>query len=1109
MSLLGLVKRSLVFYWRTNLGVLLAVMTSTAILTGALVVGDSVRYSLRTMMTARLGKTNLALIANNRFFTAGLADELAQKLNTNVAPVLFLQGIVANSDGTKRANKIEVLGLDDRFFALGPGNNPFGEDFSEGIVLNDLLAARLGVTVDDEVVLRIEQPALMSRDIPITPDSDLSIASRLVVKAVAGESEFGRFSLQANQIPSLNAYVPIKWLQEKLDRTEQANILLVADDSNNNLTVERANEAVKKSWQLADSGLELRDMEKRGVLELRSRRIFIDEPLTEAAMNAGEGAVGILTYFVNELRCGDKTTPYSMVTAMGKSQSPDSIIDRDMQDDEIIINQWLADDLGAHAGDSLELTYFVVSPMRKLDQKTTSFRIRRILPMEGLAIDPDLMPDFPGLADVNNCRDWDKGIPIDLDKIHKADEDYWDEFKGTPKAFITLKTGQSMWANRYGNLTAVRYPLAAQSGNEVKENINAKILKTVDPASVGLYFQPVRARGVEAGNQATDFGQLFLGFSFFLIIAALVLMSLIFVFGVENRTEQVGMLLAVGFPPRLVRRLLFVEGGILALLGAIAGTVVGLLYTKAMIYGLATLWRVAVSGSSIRFHAKLSTLFFGALIAVAVSLIAIWLTLRKQVSRPARELLVGELKWQFFAAGPLSKRRIGLWIATLAAVSAAVLLVFMSTGESGAAAGAFFGAGALLLIAGLGIIRFFLRILTDSWSKPLTSLAGLGLRNSTRRSGRSLAVAGLLACGIFLVIAVGANRHDPLADAHKRDSGTGGFAIYGESAIGVLHDLNSKAGRKSLGLDVSELEDIKVVQLRLHQGDDASCFNLNRAQRPSLLGLQPEQIQNAFRFTDTIEIPPEEKGWQLLNLNPGEDVVPAIGDNATVVWALGKSVGDDIEYTDEKGRTFRLRIVGMLKNSILQGNLIIAEDEFVERFPSEDGYRMFLVDADAEKADKVMEILSAGLTDYGLALIPAAQRLAEFSAVENTYLSIFQLLGGLGLILSSLGLGLVVLRNVLDRRGELAMMRAVGLNKVELKRMVFYEHGGLMLAGLACGVIAALVAVGPVLNSAAAQVPFLSLALITIAIGISGLAAIWVATSFALSGKLLEALRSE
>ncbi len=285
MRLLGLVKRSLVFYWRTNLGVLLAVMTSTAILTGALVVGDSVRHSLRMMMTARLGKTHLALVANNRFFTTELADELAQNLNTIAAPVLYLRGIVANSDGTKRANKIEVLGVDNRFFSLGPDKNPFGDDFSDGIVLNDSLAARLSVTIGDEVLLRIEQPALMSRDIPIAPDSELSLASRLVVKAVAGPSEFGHFNLQANQIPSLNAYVPIQWLQEKLSRAAQANILLVSD-TNDGLTAERANEAISKSWQLADSGLELRKLDQPDVLELRSRRIFIDESLTKAALNA-------------------------------------------------------------------------------------------------------------------------------------------------------------------------------------------------------------------------------------------------------------------------------------------------------------------------------------------------------------------------------------------------------------------------------------------------------------------------------------------------------------------------------------------------------------------------------------------------------------------------------------------------------------------------------------------------------------------------------------------------------------------------------------------------------------------------------------------------------
>jgi putative ABC transport system permease protein len=1084
-------------------------MTGTAILTGALLVGDSVRHSLGMMAASRLGRTNLALVANNRFFSTALADKLEEELNTNTAPVLYLRGIVANSDGTKRVNKIDVLGVDNRFFTIGANKSPLGEDITEGIVLNDSLAERLDVTVGDEVVLRIEQPALISRDIPITPASDLSLASRLVVKAVAGASEFGRFSLKANQIPALNAFVPIQWLQEKIDRPKQANILLVAGDKSHTVTAEKANEAVKKCWQLGDAGLELRKLEKQNAFELRSRRIFIDEPFPEAAMNTKDKAVGILTYFVNELRFGDKSTPYSMVTAIANSADSNNFIPMDIEDNEIIINQWLADDLGAKVGDLLELAYFVVSPMRKLDEEKSTFKIGRIIPMLGPAIDPDLMPDFPGLADANDCRDWDKSIPIDLDRIRKDDEDYWYKFKGTPKAFITLKAGQAIWANRYGNLTAVRYRLSDKPGEQICESITAKILREVDPASVGLYFQPVRARGIKAGNEATDFGQLFLGFSFFLIIAALVLMSLIFVFGVEKRSEQVGMLLAVGFPPKLVRRLLFTEGGTLALIGALAGTAAGLLYTRAMIYGLATIWRVAVSGSAIQFYAKSSTLLTGAFAAVAICLITIWLTLRKQVSRPARELLVGELKWQFFEAVPIKKKRLSLWIAAVTSVAAAGLVAFMTAAEGSAAAGAFFGAGALILISGLALIQFFLRTLKDTWNKPLTSLTGLGLRNATRRSGRSLAVAALLACGIFLVIAVGANRHNPLKNAHRRDSGTGGFAIFGESAIGIVHDLNSKNGRQSTGLDDRRLDNANIIQLRLHEGDDASCLNLNRAQTPSLLGVQPEQIRGAFRFTDIIEGAGQYDGWLLLNHNPQANVVPAIGDYATVVWALGKSVGDELAFCDEMGRTFRLRIVAMVKNSILQGYLVISEDEFVRRFPSENGYRIFLIDTPPGEADKMMDILSAALTDYGLALTATTQRLADFSAVENTYLSIFQLLGGLGLILGSIGLGLVVLRNVLDRRGELAMMQAVGINKIALKRMILYEHGALGLCGLSCGIIAAIVAVGPALSSAAANVPYLSLALIILAIGISGLAWIWMATTFALSGKLLDALRNE
>ena len=144
-----------------------------------------------------------------------------------------------------------------------------------------------------------------------------------------------------------------------------------------------------------------------------------------------------------------------------------------------------------------------------------------------------------------------------------------------------------------------------------------------------------------------------------------------------------------------------------------------------------------------------------------------------------------------------------------------------------------------------------------------------------------------------------------------------------------------------------------------------------------------------------------------------------------------------------------------------------------------------------------------------MGLTSARQRLAAFSEVESTYLSIFQILGGLGLVLGSVGLGLVVLRNMLERRNELAMLRAVGFNKAALKRMVFYEHSGLMAGGLLCGTAAALVAAGPALKSPGAVVPYLSLVLTVAGIALSGVVWIRIATVFALRGKMLEALRNE
>jgi ABC-type antimicrobial peptide transport system permease subunit len=222
---------------------------------------------------------------------------------------------------------------------------------------------------------------------------------------------------------------------------------------------------------------------------------------------------------------------------------------------------------------------------------------------------------------------------------------------------------------------------------------------------------------------------------------------------------------------------------------------------------------------------------------------------------------------------------------------------------------------------------------------------------------------------------------------------------------------------------------------------------------------------------------------------------------------MGRRVGDELEYTDDRGRKVRIRIVGAVSNSILQGSLLIDEEAFVRLFPSEVGYRVFLVDVPRGEVERVSDQLSQALSDVGLELTPAARRLAQFNAVQNTYLSTFQILGGLGLILGSVGLGVVLLRNVLERRGELALLLAVGYCPVRVRRMVMSEHGMLLGLGLALGLVAAAVAVVPALRSA--DVPYRSLGWTLAGVLASGVFWTWVAARWSLRGELLRALRRE
>ena len=119
------------------------------------------------------------------------------------------------------------------------------------------------------------------------------------------------------------------------------------------------------------------------------------------------------------------------------------------------------------------------------------------------------------------------------------------------------------------------------------------------------------------------------------------------------------------------------------------------------------------------------------------------------------------------------------------------------------------------------------------------------------------------------------------------------------------------------------------------------------------------------------------------------------------------------------------------------------------------------------------------------------------------------MLGGLSLILASVGLGMVVFVNVLDRRGELAMLRAVGFTRKILINTVIIEHFALLCLGLICGVSAAIIAVLPALMTPGRQLGFGILTISIALLAIFGIIFIWLSAKTALRGELIDSLRKE
>ena len=1075
------------YFWQIHLTVALCTAVATGVLAGALIVGDSVRGSLQNLTNERLGSIQHALLADHFFQPALLKRQ-------HKVPALLLNGTIVAPQTQTRASKVNILGVTDSFFAFWAESNPPNlnkpvEQPFNAIVINDTLQDELNVQVGDTLLVNMPQATDIHPEFLLGErDAAKAIQSlRLIVSDIVPTENAGRFSLRAHQSLPLNAFVALSVLQKALGQEDRVNALFTAE----------ANPISADELALTLETLRLNIQKRETHFDLQSEQyllkpIFSETALAVAARNRIP-TFPTLTYLANTISAKGTTVPYSTVVALPINDGQFSeLLNRNAVELEsvgenthppgIVLNTWAAADLDVAVGDDISLTYYRVGTEEEYTTETVSFLLKGILPIEGIAADRDIIPTFPGIHDTADMSEWESPFPIDYARIRNKDEAYWDEYGATPKAFIPLETGKQLWKNPFGDLTAIRMGIAPDADIQATRTLfETEFLKNVQPSEVGFQFLSLQADGIQASTGATDFGMLFSSMSAFIIIAVALLVGMLFRIGVEQRSREIGILQAIGYPLTKIRRRFLSEGVTVAGIGSLLGCLLAVGYAQLMIFGLQTWWLPAIGTPFMELHVSVWSLLIGAVISLAVVIFSIRLTVHKLGKTSTVSLLAGKTDFVEATAAnrPKTKRLkylswlaaaigfgIGIWVE-----QPVVSLLFVA-----------------LLVIGVGSAIFNKWLKSQNVPKQLNR-ARFAVRNAARQPGRSKTCVTTVSIACCIIVAVGANRHDTPPETE--------YAFVAESTLPLHHSLNTSDGRFELGFSerASELLSAsEIIPFRVLPGEDVSCLNLYQPQKPQILGASDAML--------------DEFPWRKLKREVSKiGRILAIGDGKSLRWILHHDPDDDFIVQDEFGKPLRLELETVV-NSLFQSQLIISESNFTKYFPSQSGYQFFLIKTPSELREETAQILENTLGDYGFDLTSASARLASYRAVENTYISTFQSLGGLGVLLGTFGLALVLFRNIIERRGELATLRAFGFRRRLLSWMLFLESCFLLTVGMLIGGVAGLAAIF-VSQGHLPSFPWFSLTITLLFIFGFGIIANAVAVAMALRSPLLTTLKSE
>jgi ABC-type antimicrobial peptide transport system permease subunit len=1086
LNLFHIVARSISYNLKSAVYQASIILLLAAVITGSLMTGKSVRKSLRQTSSEKLGNTGILISSGIRYFDPSLVDRISAESGLKSTGLLELDGYCQLFTTGQTAPRTKIYGIENDFF-LFQGNGGIKVNKGEAAI-NERLATYLGIKVGDELIIRFNSISSIPADAPFSPGIDATASLVLKTGIIIDSDNSGNFSLGISQITPLNVFINLSDLIDADGNKSKINRLLL--ENQKSISVQAIYSNLHKLLKPEDTGLTLRRIPETDEYEMISDRIFIDQSQVDQIKKMSIPSFPVITYLANSITKGNKSAPYSFISGLDPA-----LYQGVPEGNGIVINSWLAEDINAGKGDTLVIAWYSPDPLNRLTEEKMNFIVTRVVEMNGIWSDSLLMPEFPGIAGSESCTDWDAGVEIRMDLIRKKDEEYWNKFGGTPKAFISYEKGKELWTGNFGPATSIRFEKGAD-----ENEINAKIKGLMDPYNSGFTITDLPQESIKAANESVDFSSLFLSLGFFIILSALILLMLVVSTFFEAKKDEVTTLFSIGFAKREIEKLLFFETGAIAIIGAVLGAFAGGLFNLIIIKALNSVWLGAVQTNTLISGFDPWSFFFG--FAVTVSIILVILKIKSSgFLRYLHKPETGKTN------RPTPERNL---LITVISITMTVILIVLSFILEKYSTTLSYLAGIMVFAASILMIRQYYLGKQKKGIYSFRKKSQISDSYYSFHPSQAIAPILFLAAGLFAVIITGVNRMNLSGNMLKPSGGTGGYLLWGESSVPVRGSLMNEAGRKEYGLDESGLKELSLVEARITSGNDASCLNLNHIASPPLLGIDPSEFisKGSFSFAAKMKGIEEVNPWLTLEYAPANGTIYGIADQTVLQYGLKIKAGDTLKIRSESGQVLNVIISAGLKSSVFQGYVIIGNENFSRFFPSIPGSQIFLVDGNPGLTELYINTLTERLSGYGVHFEPAGERLASFFVVTNTYLSVFTVLGGIGMILGVAGLGLILIRNFNQRKRDFGLLLAEGFSLKSIRLIVFEEHVKILLAGFFTGIISSLVATRPsVMNNS--DLPWKTITVMILLILITGLTALIASVKSIKKDSLIKRIRKE